>query len=74
MASRATPLLIEPLSQGELEVLGLVAEGLSNRDIGERLFIAVKTVKRHLSNINGKLHTKNRTHAVARARELGLSE
>lgn len=62
--------LIEPLSDRELEVLQLVAAGHSNRDIANRLYLAVGTVKRHLSNINGKLHAGSRTQAVARAREL----
>jgi LuxR family transcriptional regulator, maltose regulon positive regulatory protein len=64
--------LIEPLSDRELEVLALVAAGLSNREIAGRLFIAVGTVKRHMNNIYGKLHVRRRTEAVARARDLGL--
>ncbi|PYT09779.1 MAG: LuxR family transcriptional regulator, partial [Acidobacteria bacterium] len=64
--------LIEPLSQRELEVLQLIAEGLSNREIGERLFLALITVKGHNQRIFGKLQVQRRTEAVARARELGL--
>jgi LuxR family maltose regulon positive regulatory protein len=64
--------LIEPLSPRELEVLHLVAEGLSNREIGESLFIALDTVKGHNRSIFGKLQVHRRTEAVARARELGL--
>jgi len=64
--------LIEPLSERELEVLRLVVEGKSNREIGDALYIAVGTVKKHLSNICGKLEVKSRTACVARARELGL--
>jgi LuxR family maltose regulon positive regulatory protein len=64
--------LVEPLSERELEVLHLLAEGRSNREIGDALFIAVGTVKKHLSNICGKLGVQNRTACVARARELGL--
>ena len=64
--------LLEPLSERELEVLRLVAQGLSNRDIAERLFRALDTVKGHNRSIYGKLQVKNRTEAVARARELGL--
>ena len=64
--------LIEPLSERELEVLQLIAQGLSNREIGERLFLAMPTVKGHNRNIFGKLQVKNRTEAVARARELSL--
>jgi LuxR family maltose regulon positive regulatory protein len=64
--------LIEPLSPRELEVLQLIAEGLSNREIGERLFLALITVKGHNQRIFGKLQVQRRTEAVARARELGL--
>jgi LuxR family transcriptional regulator, maltose regulon positive regulatory protein len=64
--------LVEPLSERELEALQLVAEGLTNRQIGERLYISTATVKKHMENIYGKLHVRNRTQAVARARELGL--
>ena len=64
--------LIEPLSERELEVLQLVAQGLSNREIGEQLFIALSTVKGHNRNIYGKLEVSRRTEAVARARKLGL--
>lgn len=64
--------LIEPLSQRELEVLRLIADGLSNRQIAERLFLALNTVKGHNRVIFGKLQVERRTEAVARARELGL--
>jgi ATP/maltotriose-dependent transcriptional regulator MalT len=64
--------LIEPLSRRELEVLRLIAQGLSNREIGERLFLALITVKGHNQKIFGKLQVQRRTEAVARARELGL--
>ncbi len=64
--------LIELLSQRELEVLRLIAQGLSNREISERLFLAVITVKGHNRNIFRKLQVRRRTEAVARARELGL--
>ena len=64
--------LIEPLSERELEILELIAQGLSNRQISERLFLAMPTVKGHNRNIFGKLQVKRRTEAVARARELGL--
>ena len=66
------PLLIDPLSQRELEVLKLIAQGLSNREISERLFLALVTVKGHNQKIFGKLQVQRRTEAVARARELGL--
>ena len=64
--------LIEPLSQRELEVLRLVAQGLSNDEIGKRLFLALDTVKGHNRRIYDKLQVQRRTEAVARARELGL--
>ncbi len=64
--------LIEPLSERELEVLQLVAAGLSNREIAQELYIAVGTVKRHTNHIYGKLGVHSRTQAVARSRELGL--
>lgn len=64
--------LIEPLSERELEVLHLIAQGLSNRDISERLFLALSTVKGHNRNIFDKLQVQRRTEAVARARKLGL--
>jgi LuxR family transcriptional regulator, maltose regulon positive regulatory protein len=65
-------LLIEPLSQRELEILKLIAQGLSNREIGGRLFLALDTVKGHNRKIFDKLQVQSRTEAVARARELGL--
>ncbi|MCC6604490.1 MAG: tetratricopeptide repeat protein [Anaerolineae bacterium] len=64
--------LVEPLSERELEVLALVAEGLSNREIADRLFLALSTVKGHNRVIYGKLHVSRRTEAVARAQELGI--
>ena len=64
--------LIEPLSQREIKILQLIAQGLSNREIGERLFLALDTVKGHNRNIFDKLQVKSRTEAVARAHELGL--
>jgi len=64
--------LIEPLSERELEVLGLLAAGKSNREIAEELVLATGTVKRHLYNIFGKLSVSSRMQCVARARELHL--
>jgi LuxR family maltose regulon positive regulatory protein len=71
-AAPPSSVLVEPLSERELEVLGLVAQGLSNREIAGRLFITVGTVKTHVHNIHGKLGVQRRTEAAARARELGL--
>jgi LuxR family maltose regulon positive regulatory protein len=67
-----TATLFEPLTERELEVLGLIADGLSNREIAGALVIAVTTVKKHASNIYGKLGVTSRTQAAARARELDL--
>jgi two-component system, NarL family, response regulator LiaR len=60
------------LSQRELEVLRLIAEGLSNQDIAPRLFISEKTVKSHVSNILSKLHLTDRTQAAVYAWRKGL--
>ncbi len=64
--------LIEPLTEREMEVLRLMATGLSNRDIADRLVLAMGTVKAHLHNIYGKLGVRSRVQAAARARELQL--
>jgi LuxR family maltose regulon positive regulatory protein len=64
--------LIEPLSARELEILNLIAQGLSNHEIGECLFLALSTVKGYNRNMFDKLQVKRRTEAVARARRLGL--
>jgi LuxR family maltose regulon positive regulatory protein len=64
--------LVEPLSPRELEVLRLIAAGLSNSDISARLFLALDTVKGHNRRIFEKLGVQRRTEAVARARALGL--
>jgi LuxR family maltose regulon positive regulatory protein len=65
-------ILPEALSEREMEVLLLVAAGAPNREIANRLFIAVPTVKKHMSNILVKLDASNRTQAISRAREIGL--
>ncbi len=64
--------MIEPLSERELEILKLIAQGLSNREISARLFLALDTVKGHNRRIFDKLQVQRRTEAIARARELGL--
>jgi len=64
--------LVEPLSERELEVLQLIAKGFRNRQIADRLYLSINTVKVHARNIYGKLGVNNRTEAVARARELGV--
>jgi len=64
--------LVEKLSKRELEVLGLIAAGDSNQAIAEKLFITVSAVKKHTSNIFGKMNVSSRTQAIACARRLGL--
>lgn len=64
--------LVEPLSERELEVLRLIAEGLSNEEAAQRLVLSLPTIKWHASNIYGKLGVKSRTEAVARAKALGI--
>jgi LuxR family maltose regulon positive regulatory protein len=64
--------LIEPLSDREIEVLQLIAEGLTNPEVGSRLYLSLHTVKTHTRNIYGKLGAHNRTEAVAKARALGV--
>jgi LuxR family transcriptional regulator, maltose regulon positive regulatory protein len=64
--------LVEPLSARELEVSRLIAEGLSNQAIAQKLFVSTGTVKVHLKHIYGKLDVNSRTQAVARLRELNL--
>ena len=64
--------LVEPLSEREIEVLQLIANGLTNPEIAARLYISLNTVKVHTRNIYGKLGAKNRTVAVVRAKILGI--
>jgi LuxR family maltose regulon positive regulatory protein len=64
--------LLDPLTSREQEVLALIAEGLSNREIAARLFIEVGTVKGYVHSLLRKLGVENRTKAVARARDLRL--
>jgi LuxR family maltose regulon positive regulatory protein len=67
-----TAALIEPLTQRELEVLRLVADGCSNQEIAGRLVLSLHTVRRHISNIFTKLGVNSRTQALAAARQLQL--
>jgi LuxR family maltose regulon positive regulatory protein len=64
--------LIEPLSEREIEVLELIAKGLTNQVIADRLVLSLHTVKAHTRNIYGKLDVHNRTQAADRARSLGI--
>ncbi len=63
---------VEPLSERELEVLQLLAEGLKNREISAKLYLSLNTIKVHNRNIFSKLGVNNRTKAIAQARALGL--
>ena len=60
------------LTPRELEILGLIAEGLSNKEIAERVFVSENTVKTHTARLFGKLAAKRRTQAVQHAKEAGL--
>ena len=62
------------LTEREREVLAFLARGTSNDGIAQRLKVSTHTVKSHVSSLLSKLEAKNRTHAVARARGLGLLE
>jgi LuxR family maltose regulon positive regulatory protein len=65
---------IEPLSEREIEVLQLIAEGLSRQEVAEKLFLSLNTVKTHARNIYSKLGVNNQMQAVGKARGLGLLE
>ena len=69
---RQTGGLAEPLSQRELEVLQLMAQGMTNQEIARQLIVAPGTVKAHTASIYRKLDAANRTEAAARARQLGI--
>jgi LuxR family maltose regulon positive regulatory protein len=64
--------LVESLSEREIEILRLIADGHSNQAIADRLIVAISTVKKHINNIYGKLDVQSRTQALVRARELKL--
>jgi len=70
--SPAGELIVENLTWREQDILNLLAERLSNREIAERLVLAESTVKDYVGRILGKLHVKNRRQAVERSRELGI--
>lgn len=64
--------LVDPLSERELEVLHLIADGLSNTEIAGRLFVGLSTVKKHINHIYSKLGVETRDQVVARAQQLQL--
>lgn len=64
--------LVEPLSNRELEILGLIATGASNKEVAAKLFITEGTVKNHVTNILGKLGVRDRTQAAIKAKDLGI--
>jgi LuxR family maltose regulon positive regulatory protein len=74
MTPPSMQLLIEPLTTREVEVLKLIENGFSNQDIAGQLVISIPTVKRHITNIYGKLGVKSRTQAVAIGKELKIFE
>ena len=64
--------LIEPMSERELEVLGLLAQGLKYGEIADKLVVSLNTVRFHVKAIYGKLGVNRQAHAVQRAQEIGL--
>ncbi len=70
--ARAVSDMLDALSEREIEVLELIAEGLTNQEIADQLYLSLHTVKVHARNIYSKLAVKNRTQAVAQAKALGI--
>jgi len=68
----AGPAFVEPLTTRELEVLHLIVQGVRNGEIGQRLFISIKTVETHLTSLYGKLGVQSRAEAIALAQRQGL--
>jgi LuxR family maltose regulon positive regulatory protein len=64
--------LLEPLTPRELEIMRLICKGYSNPEIARELVVTINTIKKHTSNIYGKLGVRSRTQAIARAHELNL--
>ena len=65
-------MLFRSITPRELEVLLLIAQGLSNQEIAAHLFLSLNTVKTHASNVFAKLEAQRRTQAIQKAKELGL--
>jgi LuxR family transcriptional regulator, maltose regulon positive regulatory protein len=72
LKSKASAAQLEPLSERELEVLALIASGATNADIARKLYVSINTVKKHITNIFGKLGTATRVQAIEKARSIGL--
>jgi LuxR family maltose regulon positive regulatory protein len=64
--------LLDPLTPRELEIMRLICRGYSNPEIASELVVTINTIKKHTSNIYGKLGVRSRTQAIARAHELDL--
>jgi DNA-binding NarL/FixJ family response regulator len=64
--------LVDPLSEREIEILQLLAQGLANKEIARKLYLAEGTVKNYVTSILGKIGVRDRTKAAIKARELGL--
>ena len=71
-AQPVTPKLVEPLTDREKEILQLIGNGYTNKEIAGRLFLAEGTVKNYVTNILGKIEARDRTQAALKAREMGL--
>lgn len=69
---KPTPSMEEPLTEREQEILRLLAQGMTNREIAQRLYLAEGTVKNYVTNILGKIGARDRTQAALRAHELGI--
>ena len=72
MGGTSSEVLVDALSEREIELLGLIGSGMSNKEVADTLFITEGTVKNHVTHILGKLGVRDRTQAVLRAKELGL--
>ena len=72
MSDNSKSPLVEPLTQREREILGLLADGLTNREIADRLYLSSETIKWYNKQIYGKLGVSNRTQAASRAQESDL--
>jgi LuxR family maltose regulon positive regulatory protein len=70
--AEASQPLVEPLTNRELEILNLLVQRLSNKEIADKLFISPETVKKHLNKIYGKLNVANRREAVDKAKKIGI--